>query len=796
MSAPVGRGALTLGSLVPEVTDTVRLPPLTLAASAPPVNAVISMNAALYPKDFTLWSEFHNGVAAALRLRSGMTHLTRSWVRQHEEARPSAGTAGLLFGFGLRGILSSLRVGDVYSYLRHRHDYTNIAVLLGAAAAAAGTMDTSLSKILRLYLPSLIPGASVNDTVHVTLQVQSAVLVGVGLLYRGSAHRLMTEFLVREIGRRATADIRMQECYSLSAGLALGLVTLGKGGSGDAAGFGVADLRLLDRLRAYMNGSVSGEPRGGAGDAAGVGANDTDTIHHGAGINVAVAAPGATIALGLMFIDTGEQTAAAALWLPDTIGELGALAPECIILRVVCRCLVLPGYVRPSARWVSSQIPDAVKMVMRHHVWASNSRQGGRLLAAWLGLPLQRPGGSTAFMRAFHPLDQFTVRTSFFTAVAGACMAIGLRYAGTADREARDVLMRRLRMLQCVRNRGRSQTKAAAGGAPGTLPPLRGSQVDRVASSRATVEMCCGTVALALALVMAGTGEVATMRLLRELRNKVDISVSYGHHMAYNMALGFLFLHGGSATFARTPEAISALMCALYPRFPNFATDCQYHLQALRHLYVLAVDHRSLSVRDIDTGEEVYCPVAVVPRDGDITSVRVVAPCLLPQFELGATVIVDSPRYWPYSLNLDRDLLTALQRGFDGATTFSRQRGIANIYGRTLGKAGGGSVINKRGGVLLWVQRKSAQLSYQQDPQGRRSLVARAFPDAGAWFACGGVLRCCACARRAHKPRALPDGRCVWSRPVHGGWQGRVCGSLHRGRNHARVCATPVRTSW
>ena len=126
-----------------------------------------------------------------------------------------------------------------------------------------------------------------------------------------------------------------------------------------------------------------------------------------------------------------------------------------------------------------------------------------------------------------------------------------------------------------------------------------------------------------------------------------------------------------------------------------------------------------------------------------------VAPCLLPQFELGATVIVDSPRYWPYSLNLDRDLLTALQRGFDGATTFSRQRGIANIYGRTLGKAGGGSVINKRGGVLLWVQRKSAQLSYQQDPQGRRSLVARAFPDAGAWFACGGVLRCCACARRA-----------------------------------------------
>ena len=151
-AAPVGRGAVTLGSLQPEVTDALRVPTLALAARAPPANAVIGLDRASLPEGLDEWPQFHNATAAGLRLRAGVTHLTRSWVRQHARGTPTAATAGLLFGFGLRGVLSSLRVGDVYSYLHHRHDLTNIAVLLGSAAAAAGTIDASLSKTLRLYV--------------------------------------------------------------------------------------------------------------------------------------------------------------------------------------------------------------------------------------------------------------------------------------------------------------------------------------------------------------------------------------------------------------------------------------------------------------------------------------------------------------------------------------------------------------------------------------------------------------------------------------------------------------------
>ena len=75
--------------------------------------------------------------------------------------------------------------------------------------------------------------------------VQTAALLGVGMLYQGSAHRLMTEVLLGEIGRPPTNELlECRESYALSAGIALGMLGLGRGT--DAAG--LADLRLEDQV--------------------------------------------------------------------------------------------------------------------------------------------------------------------------------------------------------------------------------------------------------------------------------------------------------------------------------------------------------------------------------------------------------------------------------------------------------------------------------------------------------------------------------------------------------------------
>ena len=54
---------------------------------------------------------------------------------------------------------------------------------------------------------------------------------------------------------------------------------------------------------------------------------------------------------------------------------------------------------------------------------------------------------------------------------------------------------------------------------------------------------------------------------------------NYGAHMALSTAVGFLFLGGGSRTFATTDAAAAALVIALYPRFPAFTMDHRCHLQ-------------------------------------------------------------------------------------------------------------------------------------------------------------------------------------------------------------------------
>ena len=74
---------------------------------------------------------------------------------------------------------------------------------------------------------------------------------------------------------------------------------------------------------------------------------------------------------------------------------------------------------------------------------------------------------------------------------------------------------------------------------------------------------------------------------------RIAKEVTYGSHMAVHMGTGLLFLGAGSLTLGTSNECIVALLAACFPRFPLDTTDNRYHLQALRHLYVLAVRPRA-----------------------------------------------------------------------------------------------------------------------------------------------------------------------------------------------------------
>ncbi len=81
-------------------------------------------------------------------------------------------------------------------------------------------------------------------------------------------------------------------------------------------------------------------------------------------------------------------------------------------------------------------------------------------------------------------------------------------------------------------------------------------------------------------------------------------------------------------------QAIAGLLIALYPRVPLSTSDNRYHLQALRHMYVMAAERRCVVTRDIDTHELCYIPLEITLRaaaeGAQPTVIKAQAPCLLP----------------------------------------------------------------------------------------------------------------------------------------------------------------------
>ena len=218
-------------------------------------------------------------------------------------------------------------------------------------------------------------------------------------------------------------------------------------------------------------------------------------------------------------------------------------------------------------------------------------------------------------------------------------------------------------------------------------------------AGKATLEACLNVLVLSLSLVMAGTGDLQVLRLCRHLRMRAGSFsnvVTYGSHVATHMALGFLHLGGGRLTLATSAEAIAALICACYPKFPTHSNDNRYHLQALRHLHVLATEPRLLVPTELPNMQACYTNVEVTFVNQMSFNMR--APCLLPELKFLKRIKVMDPRY--------------------RSIVFDRHHNWQKLVNILLGKDS------------LIVQRKAGCLSYTEDPTGLASLAT---PSLSAW---------------------------------------------------------------
>ena len=574
LSVSLGRGLLFYSARLPLLTEKFPIHGFTLGCVMKPADTTVTADRINYTEEKTSWAFFHAGVEAGLSISKDASGIDTSWILFNKPRDLQTRHAGFLLALGLNGHLKSIAKWVAFKYLTPKHTMTSIGLLLGLSASYLGSMDTLITRLLSVHVTRMLPPGAAE--LNLSPLTQTSGIMGIGLLYCSSQHRRMSEIMISELENVEQEDNShpfnnlRDEGYRLAAGFALGYINLGRGKDLK----GLHDMHITERLLVIA-----------------IGSRKVSIVHI---LDKATAA--ATVAIALIFMKTNDETLARKINIPDTLHQFDYVRPDIMLLRTVARHLIMWDDIQPTTRWMKNQLPP----VYQHK----------------------------------HKLTTIRLLTSedmpFFNIVAGLCLSIGLRFAGSGALEVRTMLCHYVDQLMRICK----------------LPTLSyDSKLTRI-----TVRNCQDVAVLAACCVMAGTGDIHLFRRLRSLHGRTDADTPFGSHLAAHFAIGILFLGGGTHTFGTTNIATASLLCALYPLFPNSVLDNKSHLQAFRHFWVLATERRGLITRDVDTHRPVSLPIIVTLRTG--AEIAMNAPCLLPEIETIAKIQTNHQEYWTVTLDL------------------------------------------------------------------------------------------------------------------------------------------------
>ncbi|KAI5967120.1 APC1 [Candida theae] len=586
LTIPMGRAALNYGGRKPLLTEKYPIPKFNLNTLISPTMTTIIPSEDSISQDLLEWGHFHNGVSSSLSIAKDSKGISGSWMIFNKPPDLNSQHAGFLYGLGLNGHLKKLEEWHIYNYLGPKHPLTSVGLLIGMAASLRGTMDNKLTKVLSVHAVALLPQGA-ND-LNVPVTVQTAGLIGIGLLYLQTQHRRMSEILLSQITGCVFQNDSEQihEGYRLASGLALGFVNLGKGDDLK----GLNDTHVVDKLMAVATFVKHDQPR----------------------LELDKSCCGAIVALCLIYLKTENSNVADKLAIPESEQLLDYIRPDLLFLRCMATNLITWSKIRSSRDWVESQIP---KVVLDEF----NKTNG------------------------FNRLDSDGL--IFFNILGGSCLAMALRYASSSNIEARDTILYYLDKMMLL------TSKSA-------------NNYDEKLAYNAAINVQ-NMLALCASLIMAATGDLKVFQRLRVLHNDTSKSMGYGGYMAINTALGFLFLGGGQMAFDDSLFGIASLVTSLYPVFPKENSECEVHLQALRHFWALAIVSRCLVVKEVSTNEPCKIPITITMKDGQV--IEKLSPCLLPKIGDIQTICTNSIDY--FQVVIDCQLKSEILENFEQSLT-------------------------------------------------------------------------------------------------------------------------------
>nr|CAD2173379.1 unnamed protein product [Meloidogyne enterolobii] len=598
------------------------------------------------------WANFYNGLAHGFSYCGGFpSRIFSSLIK--EEANSDLLTtirAGLLLAAGLSGcIKDSMNLYDIHALLTQNDKYLIIALLIGCAAAHRGTSEVHVYKMISAHLPFLLQPTLVEFKIE--LSIQSAAIVSLGLLFAETANHNISSQLLNQISLEVPCESDQAfERYSfvLTAGMAIGLINLGKGKEitdteipisstpslkerlikllnggerrlaylsydrvecpgmriGNFASSGGGGSNLIYSLRRYTPGgsamdglgavNATGNNAGGSStntataqqqhqnssssrDYSGIGQPMSNHVRELPTLNIHLTSPAAAVALGLMYLRTRDEWIYEALSVKDSFYEIDKIRPDMLMIRTFCRCLVKFDDIQPTKQWTEKQIPEIVRRYSQHFVEAQTLKD--------------------IWWEEF--IDVETISKVHFYCTAGALLALSLRFASSCQKDALSLIHQLYERISLTdHNRKKVDELSWSGFA------LR--------AGRNCLRTCTNVCALAMGLLMAGSGDLQTTRILRKIRNILpsfedtniktktsancippkDSSV-HSLHVSTNMALGLLYFGYGRYRLSDSNLSIAALVLSLFPLFPHSITDNRFYFQPLRFLWILAAQKNS-----------------------------------------------------------------------------------------------------------------------------------------------------------------------------------------------------------
>lgn len=415
---------------------------------------------------------------------------------------------------------------------------------------------------------------------------QTAGVIGIGLLYYGSQHRRMSEILLSELECVTDENSNDSPNSFRDEGYRL------------AAGFALGlinlgtgrDSRSLEDMRLVERLR-----------AIAVGSRTIESIHV-----LDRSTTGSIMACAMIFMKSENERIARDIAVPKTQRHFEHIRPDVLLLRTVASNLIMWSEIKPTVSWIKSKLPSALSE--------------GKICSA------------ASLLNADGALDNR--KLPLYNVLAGLCWSMSLKCAG-GNAGCEQALQLFFELFDRIRD----------------ILEVRAAEAltwdEHLA--RDSLLRFQYVLALSMATVAAGTGDLQVFRRLRYLHACITDEQTFGLHQASHTAMGALFLGHGKYTFSTSDLAIASLLCAFYPLFPKDVLDNRAHLQALRHLWVYATEPRCLVPRDVDTNEVMTIPITVRLKTGEDKHMTI--PGLLPELASIAQLHTASPQCWPVQLD-------------------------------------------------------------------------------------------------------------------------------------------------